>query len=193
MRTPRSGSSARPADVVRPDTSRTAFQGSHVRVDVEEWPGLGTWEVVVHPGAAAVVPLTPDGDVLLVRQLRPAVRDRLTEIPAGFMDIEGEDAATCAARELFEETGYRHRSIEFLGGVYVSPGSTNHYVHLFWALTQHEPEGEPESGIELLREPLGAMLEAARAGRVRDAKTALALLLLGARRADGQDGRRDGS
>jgi ADP-ribose pyrophosphatase len=157
-----------------------------VRVDVEEWPGLGPWEVVVQPDAAAVLPVTPGGDVLLVRQLRPAVRDLLTEIPAGMLDIVGEDALDCAARELFEETGYRHRSIELLGGVFVSPGSTNHFVHLFWALTEHEPQGEPEHGIDLLREPLETMLDAARYGRVRDAKTALALLLLGARHPNGE-------
>jgi len=135
-----------------------------------------------------VLPVTPDGDVMLVRQLRPAVRDVLTEIPAGMLDVRGEDAATCAARELFEETGFRHQSIEFLGGVYVSPGTTNHYVHLFWALTEHEPAGTPEAGIELLREPLEMMLSSARAGRIRDAKTALALLLLEARQSIGEGG-----
>ena len=153
---------------------------------MEEWPGWGPWEIFVQPGAAAVLPVTPDGEVLLVRQFRPAVRDYSVEIPAGLMDVEGEDAATCAARELLEETGFRHRSIEFLGGVYVAPGTTNHYVHVFWALTEHEPAGETEGGIELLREPLGMMLGSARAGRVRDAKTALALLLLGARRSTGE-------
>ena len=171
-----------------PDSTRTVYRGSFVRVDVEEWAELGSWEVIVQRGAAAVLPITPDGDVLLVRQLRPAIRDLLVEIPAGLLDVEGEDALSCATRELFEETGYRHRSIEFLGGAYVSPGSTNHYVHLFWAITEDDPIGQPESGIELLREPLGTMLEAARAGRVRDAKTALTLLMLDARRANGRDG-----
>jgi ADP-ribose pyrophosphatase len=174
--------------VPEPDSTRTVYRGSFVRVDVEEWAELGSWEVIVQRGAAAVLPVTPDGDVLLVRQLRPAIRDLLVEIPAGLLDVEGEDALSCATRELFEETGYRHRSIEFLGGAYVSPGSTNHYVHLFWAITEDDPIGQPESGIELLREPLGTMLEAARAGRMRDAKTALALLMLDARRANGRDG-----
>jgi ADP-ribose pyrophosphatase len=174
--------------VPEPDSTRTVYRGSFVRVDVEEWAELGSWEVIVQRGAAAVLPVTPDGDVLLVRQLRPAIRDLLVEIPAGLLDVEGEDALSCATRELFEETGYRHRSIEFLGGAYVSPGSTNHYVHLFWAITEDDPIGQPESGIELLREPLGTMLEAARAGRVRDAKTALALLMLDARGANGRDG-----
>lgn len=171
-----------------PASRRVAYQGAYLRIDEELWPGLGSWEVIVQPGASAVLPVTPDGDVLLVRQLRPAIREELTEIPAGLLDVEGEDAITCAARELFEETGYRHRTIELLGGAYVSPGSTNHYVHLFWALTEHQAEGVPEPGIEVRREPLGAMVEAARAGRVRDAKTALALLMLGSRPA-ASDGR----
>jgi ADP-ribose pyrophosphatase len=161
----------------RPLGSRTAFQGHAISVDIEEWPGLAPYDIVRHPGAAAVLPLTPEGDVLLVKQFRPAVRQELTEIPAGLLDVEGEDALTCAARELFEETGYRHEAIEFLGGYYSSAGFTNEYVHLFWARTRSTPEGEPEPGIEIVVMPFDAMVAAARAGRVRDAKTALALLI----------------
>jgi len=127
-----------------------------------------------------VLPVTPAGDVLLVRQFRPPPRQSLIEIPAGVLDREGEDALTCAARELFEETGYRHETIEFLGGFFTSPGFTDEYVHLFRALTKPEPDAGPEEGIELVRMPLEQSLDAARAGRVRDAKTALALLLSGA-------------
>jgi ADP-ribose diphosphatase len=133
------------------------------------------------PDAAAVLPLTPDGDVLLVGQFRPPIRDDLVEIPAGLMDIAGEDALMCAGRELVEETGYRHTGMEFLGGVYVSPGSTGHYVHLFVARTADAPERDVEEGIELIRRPFAHMVDAARSGRVRDAKTALALLLAAAR------------
>jgi ADP-ribose diphosphatase len=97
------------------------------------------------------------------------------------MDIAGEDALMCAGRELVEETGYRHTGMEFLGGVYVSPGSTGHYVHLFVARTADAPERDVEEGIELIRRPFAHMVDAARSGRVRDAKTALALLLAAAR------------
>lgn len=164
-----------------PETARTAFSGRYLTVDVEDWPGVGRWETVRPHDAAAVLPVTPDGRVLLVRQFRPAVRETLTEIPAGLLDVDGEDAVTCAARELFEETGYRHETIEFLGGVYSAPGFSSGYVHLFVATTRAEPEGEPEAGIELVPAPLPTMIEAARAGRVRDAMTALALLLVAGR------------
>lgn len=150
-------------------------------MDIEDWEGHGPYEVVHHPGAAAVLPITPDDDVLLVKQFRPAVRQALTEIPAGLLDVEGEDALTCACRELFEETGFRHRTIEFLGGYYASAGFTDEYVHLFWARTDAEPEVPAEQGIEVSRVPFERMVVAARAGRVRDAKTALALLMAAGR------------
>jgi ADP-ribose pyrophosphatase len=169
---------------VEPRSSREGFAGRLIRVEVESWDGHD-FEVVRHPGAAAILPVTPDGDVLLVRQFRPAIRGPLVEIPAGVLDMDGEDPLGCAARELFEETGYRHRSLEFLGGIYTSAGFADEYIHLFEARTGDRQEGSPEEGIEVLRRPLDEMVSAARAGRVRDAKTAVALLLAGARRSAG--------
>ncbi len=165
---------------MEPGSIREGFRGRLIRVDVESWDGQ-EFEVVHHPGAAAVLPMAPGGDVMLVRQFRPPIRQALLEIPAGILDVAGEDAVTCAARELFEETGFRHDSIEFLGGIYTSAGFADEYIHLFVATTRPEPEGTPEAGIELLRKPFGEMVAAARAGRVRDAKTAVALLLVAAR------------
>lgn len=165
---------------MEPGSVHQAFRGRLIRVEVESWDGHD-YEVVRHPGAAAVLPLTSHGDVLLVRQFRPALRRVLVEIPAGLLDVSGEDALTCAARELFEETGYRHTSLEFLGGIYTSAGFTDEFIHLFLARTETEPVGTAETGIELLRKPFEEMVAAARAGRVRDAKTALALLLASAR------------
>jgi len=169
---------------VEPRSSREGFAGRLIRVEVESWDGHD-FEVVRHPGAAAVLPVTPEGDVLLVRQFRPAIRGPLVEIPAGVLDMDGEDPLGCAARELFEETGYRHRSLEFLGGIYTSAGFADEYIHLFEARTGDRQEGSPEEGIEVLRRPLDEMVSAALAGRVRDAKTAVALLLAGARRSAG--------
>ena len=123
--------------------------------------------------------------MLLVGQFRPAIRGTLLEIPAGVLDVDGEDPLACAPRELFEETGYRHTSLEFLGGIYTSAGFADEYIHLFMAQTASQQEGSPEDGIELLRKPFGEMVDAARAGRVRDAKTAVALLLAAARESPG--------
>jgi ADP-ribose pyrophosphatase len=162
-----------------PESSEPVFEGAIFSVARERWPNVEhAYDVVRHAGAAAVLPVTPDGDVLLVRQFRPAIRQPLVEIPAGLLDVGEEDAAACAARELFEETGYRHASIESLGGIYTSPGFADEYIHLFWAQTEAEPTAEPEDGIELVRVPLADMVASARAGRVHDAKTALALLMM---------------
>ena len=165
---------------MEPLPTREVYSGRIIRVEVWSRPE-GDHDVVRHPGAAAVLALTPDGEVLLVRQLRPAIGQLLVEIPAGLLDQRDEDALSCAARELFEETGYRHRTIEFLGGYFSSAGFTDEYVHLFVATTARQPEAAPEQGIELLSRPLTEMVTSARAGRIRDAKTALALLLADAR------------
>jgi 8-oxo-dGTP pyrophosphatase MutT (NUDIX family) len=160
-----------------PAGSRPLFEGRWVRVDEEDWPGVGAWEVVRTPDAAAVLPITPAGEALLVRQFRPPVRHAILEIPAGLLDVEGEDAETCAARELYEETGFRPASLEFLTGFHPSAGHSAEFVHLFLATTRAEAEAEPEEGIELIRRPLAELVAEARTGRIEDAKTALALLL----------------
>ncbi len=162
-----------------PESSEGLFVGPIFSVARERWRGVDhPYDVVRHVGASGVLPVTPDGDVVLVRQFRPPVRRSLVEIPAGLLDVPGEDALSCAARELVEETGFRHVSIEFLGGVYTTAGFSNEYVHLFWARTEPGPAAAPETGIEVIRRPLAEMVGAARAGRVRDAKTALALLMV---------------
>jgi ADP-ribose pyrophosphatase len=101
----------------------------------------------------------------------------MLEVPAGLLDVDGEDALSCAERELTEETGYRSAETAFLGGVFLSPGFTAEYVHLFWARTAPEPVAEPEAGIEVVAMPLARAVDAARQGKVRNAMTALGLLL----------------
>jgi ADP-ribose pyrophosphatase len=140
-----------------------------------------TREIVRHPGAAAVVPLK-DGAVLLVKQNRHAVGADLLEIPAGKLDVPGEDPVECARRELREETGYVAGTLESLGAFYSSPGFTDerYYLYLATELEQVDPvpdhdNGEPISA-EWLR--LDAAVDAVTSGRIVDAKTALGLLLV---------------
>jgi len=163
--------------VSEPAASRIAWSGRYLTVAIETWPDLGEYEVIRKHDAVAVVPVTPDGDVVLVRQFRPPVRTSLLEIPAGLLDIDGEDALTCAERELSEETGYRSDETAFLGGAFLSPGFTAEYIHLFWARTGPEPVGGPEEGIEVVRMPLHRAIAGAQTGKVRNAMTALGLLM----------------
>jgi ADP-ribose pyrophosphatase len=171
--------------VAEPIRSAPLFRGRWVRVDEDEWPGIGSWEVFRPGDAAAILPVTPEDDVLLVEQFRAGARRSIEEIPAGLLELEGEDPASCAARELLEETGFRPASLEPLAVVHTSPGSSSELVHLFMAWTQPEPEQEPEEGIVIVRRPFADALARARSGRVDDAKTALAIFLADARRGAG--------
>jgi 8-oxo-dGTP pyrophosphatase MutT (NUDIX family) len=168
--------------VPEPAESRVLFAGRYLSVESETWPGIGEWEVLRKHDAVAIVPITPSGDVVLVRQFRVPVRQALVEVPAGLLDIDGEDALVCGERELFEETGFRAHATSFLGGVFTSPGATDEYLHFFLTMTDEEPKGEPEAGIEVVRRPFDEMVAAANAGKVRDAMTTVAILLAAARR-----------
>jgi ADP-ribose pyrophosphatase len=167
-------------DPLGPEDRREVFHGRLLSVDVERWPS-GEREVVHHPGACAVVALTDDGDVILVRQLREAVRRRLLEIPAGVLDVAGEDDAGCAARELLEETGYRATSLEPLTTLLTSPGFADERIALF--LARAEPGGGPgEEGVEVVRMPLDHAVTRVAQGEIVDAKTVAGVLLAAARR-----------
>jgi 8-oxo-dGTP pyrophosphatase MutT (NUDIX family) len=135
--------------------------------------------VVHHPGAAAIVALTGDQQVVLVRQFREAVGERLLEVPAGVLDEPGERSEAAAVRELLEETGYRAHGVVRLGSVYSSPGFTDERIELY--RTQAEPEGQPEPGMEVVLMALDEALDAVVEGRLRDAKTALGILLAASR------------
>ncbi|HEV8456624.1 MAG TPA: NUDIX hydrolase [Gemmatimonadales bacterium] len=157
------------------ESSRRVFDGKLIKVDVERWPS-GEREVMKHPGACAVVAITAEGEVLLVKQFREAVRQELLEIPAGIIE-EGESAEECAARELLEETGYRATKLQHLGSIYTSPGFTNERIELFRA----EPErvGDPtEEAVDVVTIPIIRAIEAADRGDIVDLKTLAALLLV---------------
>jgi ADP-ribose pyrophosphatase len=154
------------------------FQGRLLDVRVESWPA-GEREMVRHPGACAVVAVTPDGDVILVRQFREAVRSALLEIPAGIMDVDGEPGSGCAARELLEETGHLAPSVTPFGSILTSPGFADERIELFVAEASAEPAGRPvEDGVETVLMPFRDAVDAACDGTITDAKSVAALLLV---------------
>jgi ADP-ribose pyrophosphatase len=162
----------------RPPGAQDVFRGRLVSVEV--WPERYR-EIVRHPGSCAAVAL--DGtDVLMVRQLRDAVGERLLEIPAGTRDVEGEDAGACAAREVREETGRPVAHIEALGWVYASPGFLDERVDLFLADLAPGEGKPPEEGIEVVRLSFEEAVRMATSGEIRDAKSVVGILLTAARR-----------
>jgi ADP-ribose pyrophosphatase len=162
---------------VEPESVRKVFQGHLISVEVQSWPA-GEREVVHHPGACAIVPVTATGDVLLVRQMRESVRERLLEIPAGILDVDGEDPSDCAARELFEETGHRPVSVRPLATILTSPGFTDERIHLFLGeVGEGEPAGPGEDDVDVVRLPLDEAVARIERGDIKDAKTVAGLLL----------------
>lgn len=152
-------------------------------VDVEQMDvlignqGWYTYQVVRHPGGAAVLALDDDGCITLIRQLRPAVGDFLLEIPAGRL-CKGEDPALCAARELMEETGLKADNMVSLGILHPSPGVFDEVIHLYLAtgLVQGDAAPEAYEEISCLKVPMREALSMAAEGSLTDGKTIAALL-----------------
>jgi ADP-ribose pyrophosphatase len=140
-------------------------------------------EIVEHAPGAAVVAVEDDGQVLLVRQPRPAVNTRLLELPAGLIDA-GETPEQCARRELTEETGFAAGRLEPLVSFYTSPGFSTELIHIFLATDLFESHLalDDEEDIELVRLPLEAAIELVMRGELSDAKTVAGLLAYARRR-----------
>jgi len=140
-----------------------------------------TRDVVRHPGAVAVVPVTEHDTVLLVRQYRGPVDTELLEIPAGTRDVVGEPPETTARRELEEEVGVRAGTIRLVGTMYNSPGFCDQETLLYLA-RDLEPvasarHGEEERYIEVVEVALAEIDSMVASGALVDAQTLLGLLL----------------
>lgn len=135
-------------------------------------------EVVAHPGAAAIVPLTASGEVILLRQYRHATGRWLLEVPAGKLS-PGEPPELCAARELEEETGWRARRLDELGRIWATPGFCDERLWLYLArdLEPGRQDLEPEEILELVVLPWAEAIDYVTDGRIEDAKSVSALLL----------------
>lgn len=153
----------------------------HVRVDDVRMPSgrRSVREMVEHPGSVIVLPVTVDDDVLLIRQYRYAVEERVIELPAGLID-PGEAPEDAARRELEEETGYEAGELALLGSAFVSPGYTRELSHFYVAtgcLETRAFETNPDEPMELLRVARGDLPALIRPGRspIRNAQALLAL------------------
>jgi len=160
---------------LKPDDSRTVYDGKLFDVTVERW-GDHEREIVEHPGAVAIVAIDREGAVTLVRQLREAARAELLELPAGTLEA-GEEPLATARRELAEETGLTGGRWRELATFFTTPGFCREHMHLYLAedLDPGEAQQEEDEAIELVRVPR-AELES-RLAEIEDAKTLVGLLL----------------
>lgn len=166
--------------------TRRVYSGRILNLDIDtvRFPNgsVGELEVIRHPGAAAIVPFLSDPagedpQMLLLKQYRYAADGFLYEIPAGRLD-PGEEPATCARRELREETGCEAERIEHLCTFYTTPGFTDEKIHAFMAvgLTRGESRHEADEFITVETMTLSRALGLIEEGGISDAKTALSIL-----------------
>jgi len=160
---------------VKPDAQETVWEGKLFDLVVERW-GDAQREIVAHPGSVAIVAFDAEGRLVLARQLREAVRERVLELPAGVVD-EGEEPLEAAQRELREETGLRGGSWRELRRLHPSPGFLREPVTVFLAEGLEEGERDLDDGeeVELVRVPeaeLGRLV-----AELEDAKTLAGVLL----------------
>ena len=142
------------------------------RIEVELADGTRSWREVVRQHGGAGVLAVLEGRVCLVRQYRVALEHTTLEIPAGKVD-PGEDRATCAARELTEETGLVAERLELLVESYGAPGFTNEHTSVYFAHGLSQGPASPDDGelVDVLWVPVDDVLAAIRAGLIDDAKT----------------------
>lgn len=137
-----------------------------------------TWDFINHKGAAAVVPVTKEGKILMVRQYRNALDRYTLEIPAGALDAVDEPGIECASRELEEETGYKSNNLEWLITLRTTVAFCNEKIEVFVARDlipsyQHLDEDE---FIDLKEYTLDELKEKIFSGEIEDSKTVSALM-----------------
>jgi len=162
--------------------SETVYSGRIIQLRVDtvsvSVPGGGIKtrmrEIVVHPGAAAIVAMTDEG-ILMVEQYRKAVETMTLEIPAGTIEA-GESPEECAARELIEETGFEAAKLDKLIEFFPSPGVSSEVIHIFRAGDlKRVSESEPELPIRFV--PRDRILDMISSGELRDGKTLIGVLM----------------
>lgn len=136
-------------------------------------------EVVDHPGGVAVVGLTDDNEVLLVRQFRYPYKETIYEIPAGKLEY-GENPREAAIREFSEECGASAEIFESLGEIYPTPGYCGEIIRIFYAakLSYGEQHLDEDEYLDLIKMPFDECVRRIMSGEIKDAKTITGILKL---------------
>lgn len=165
--------------------SRVLFEAGPVRMRVDDVRLPSGREskraVVEHPGAVAVVALTTEHQVVLVRQWRYAIGQPLLELPAGTCEA-GEEAIDTARRELIEETGYRAGTLSELSRFFTSAGYSSETMTIFLARDCEPGEAlhDPDESTQVVVFAMKDVLELIESNSIGDAKTLVGLLKLNA-------------
>ncbi len=178
--------------------TQTPFVGkkTSMRTDEVVMPGGAVVhrDYQVHPGSVAVLALDDADRVVVLRQYRHPVRQKLWEIPAGLLDVPGENPLHAARRELYEEAYVKAEDWRVLADVYTTPGGCDEAVRIFLARGLSEAEGDrfavedEEADMELARVPVGELVRGVLAGDLHNNCLVVGVLsLVAARSGDGLD------
>jgi ADP-ribose pyrophosphatase len=178
--------------------TETPFRGkkTSVRTDEVVMPdgSVASRDYQVHPGSVAVLALDDEGRVLVIRQYRHPVREKLWEIPAGLLDVPGENPLHAAQRELYEEAHVKAGDWRVLTDVYTTPGGCDEAVRIFLARNLSEADGErfavedEEADMELERVPVADLVRGVLAGDLHNNCLVVGVLsLVAAEHGDGLD------
>lgn len=165
--------------------SEKIYNGKIIEVQIDEvqLPDGKTSkrELVKHPGAVAVIPITKENKIVLVEQYRKPLEKSIIEIPAGKVD-KGEDPEITAVRELEEETGYTTSELSFVTSFYTSPGFADEFMQIFITdelkPVQAPRKKDEDEFLEVMELTLDEAKQLVEEERIHDAKTNYAILYL---------------
>ncbi|SES81981.1 ADP-ribose pyrophosphatase [Oceanobacillus limi] len=155
----------------------------HVQVDQVKLPNgkESTRELIKHPGAVSIIPITKENKIIFVEQYRKPLEKSLVEIPAGKLE-PGENPEVTAIRELEEETGYTTKELSFVSSFYTSPGFADELMHIYMAknleIVDQPLLPDEDEFVEVVELSLEEAKAYVREERIHDAKTNYAILYL---------------
>jgi len=164
-------------------SSRQVFKGRFLKVEQDQVMAPDgreyVREYILHPGAAMIIPILPNGNVVMVHQYRHAVKKVFLEFPAGKRD-HGEDSLITARRELAEETGYEAKEMRLLTQIHPVIGYSNEHIDLFLAkdLTKTEQRLDQGEFLELVEMTPADLIKQVYDGKITDVKTQIGVFWL---------------
>ncbi len=164
-------------------SKETIYEGKIINVEKHEvrLPNQKTAyrEVVKHNGAVAICAVTPENEVILVKQYRKPLEQTLLEIPAGKLE-PGEDRKEAAMRELEEETGYQTDRLDLIGEVYGTPGFANEKISIYFtdSLQKGTVHLDEDEFVEKIYFSMADVKNAVETHEIEDAKTLIAFQYL---------------
>ncbi len=171
-------------------SSRRPFEGKKTAVVTDEvrMPdgSVVTRDYQAHPGSVCVLALDEAGRVLVLKQYRHPVRWRLWELPAGLLDVPGENPLHAAQRELYEEAHVKAEDWRVLADFFASPGGSDEAIRIFLARDLSEAEGEryaasaEEADMEVARVPLPDLVRGVLSGELANPGLVTGVLALSA-------------